>query len=289
MSALLMLAGLLVASSAASDTTFTIPPGATVVVDNTEGDIEITGQDGRRARVLVDRRADRVRVERRGTRFHVVPDTYRDEDEADLLITLPRDVAVEVHGGSGDINVNGFERDVTIFTLDGDVSVAGGAAIAVSSVDGDVSVRGASGPIAINTGDGDVRLDRVSGAISVQGIDGDVTILQASTSSLSVSTVDGDLRYEGIVQAGGHYALATHDGSVTFVLPRGAGARVTVLTYDGSLLPSFPIELRGVLGSTAEFTLGDGAATVRLETFNGDIYLLRPGERRPEGSEGGPQ
>ncbi len=69
---------------------------------------------------------------------------------------------------------------------------------------------------------------------------------------------------------------------MTFSVPEGSGLTVSIATFDGSLHPSFPVTLRGGIGQLTEFTIGDGSARVELETFDGDIYLIRPGERTPE-------
>ena len=49
-----------------------------------------------------------------------------------------------------------------------------------------------------------------------------------------------------------------------------------------SLLPSFPIQFRGGRLRGGEFTVGDGSAAIALKSFDGDILLIRPGERVPD-------
>ncbi len=261
------------------DTTFTIPAGTRLIIENREGDIEVIGTDGREARLLVDGESREADIYRSGSVIRIRPG--RRWEDADLTLRVPRDVEIEIDAGEGDIRVRGFERGVTIETLEGDVEVAGAGAVSAHSVDGDIDIRDVVGPVSVNTGDGDTRLENVGGPLSVQGIDGDIIVRGARASEVVLSTVDGDVWYEGTVDPRGEYELATHDGDVTFAIPEGAGAQVSVYTWDGSLLPSFPIELRGTLGSVAEFTVGSGSARVQLESFDGDIHLIRPGERTP--------
>lgn len=279
--AILIGLGSLVPAAAPGDTIFTVPPGAKVEIIGAHGDIEVRAGEGREARVLADGEADRVRVSRSGNVVRIEPRVRRWEDDADLVIRLPADVSIDIQGGSGDVTVIGFRSAITIQALDGDIDVDGASALAIHSVDGDVRVTDAAGPVTIEIGDGDATLMRIGGSIAVHGIDGDITILDGDAAAVALSTVSGDLRYDGRVYADGDYELATHDGDVTFAIGEGVGARVSVLTYDGALIPSFPIQLRGSLGSMAEFTLGDGSARVQLESFDGDIRLIRPGERSP--------
>lgn len=267
------------AEGAAGDTTFTIPAGARLVIENRSGDIEVAGIDGREAHMLVDGDPRGADVYRSGSVVRV--SAGRRWADADLTLRVPRDVEIEIDGAEGDIVVRGFERGVTVETIEGDIDIEGAAAVSAHSVDGDLRIRDVRGPVSVNTGDGDTRLERVGGPISVQGIDGDITVTSARASEVMLSTVGGDVWYDGTVDPRGEYELATHDGDVTFAVPEGTGAQVSVFTWDGSLLPSFPIQLRGTLGSIAEFTLGSGSARVKLESFDGDIHLIRPGERSP--------
>lgn len=263
----------------AHDTTFTIPAGARLVIENRSGDIEVVGTSGREARLLVDGESRGADIYRSGSVVRIRPG--RRWEDADLTLRVPRDVEIEIDGGEGDIRVRDFDRGVTIQTVDGDIQVDGAGAVSAQSVDGDLTIRRVRGPVSVNTGDGDTRLDDVGGPLSVQGIDGDIIVVGARASEVLLSTVGGDVWYDGTVDPRGEYELATHDGDVTFAVPDGTGAQVSVFTWDGSLLPSFPIQLRGTLGSVAEFTLGSGSARVQLESFDGDIHLIRPGERSP--------
>ena len=62
----------------------------------------------------------------------------------------------------------------------------------------------------------------------------------------------------------------------------GTGARISVSTFDGELVPSFPVQFRGGRLRGGEFTVGDGSAAIALKSFDGDILLIRPGERVPD-------
>lgn len=262
----------------ARDTTFPVPAGARVSIVNSSGDIEVRAISGRQARALANGEGDGIEIRRSGDEIRLRP---RYDEDADLVIHLPRDVSIEIRGSEGDILVIGFERTVVVETLEGSIEIAGASSVVARSVDGDVRVRDVRGPVVVETGDGHTHIVDADGPIVVDGIDGDITVEGGDSRDLVLSTVRGDLWYDGPVHDGGEYALATHDGDVTLAIDQDAGAHLEVLTYAGALFPSFPIQLRGAIGSVAEFTLGSGSARVRLESFDGDIYLIRPGERSP--------
>ena len=202
--------------------------------------------------------------------------------DADLSVWLPRDVHLTVTGRESNITVVGLIRgDVQASTADGDVEIDGAARVNVSALDGDVQLAN-TGPASVNVADGDVWIDRVTGEVTVNGIDADIVVTNADVQALSLSAVDGDLWYDGAVYKGGSYSFSTHDGDVTFALPEGAGASIAVSTFDGELIPSFPVQFRGGRLRAGEFTVGDGSAAVTLRSFDGDILLIRPGERTPD-------
>ena len=125
------------------------------------------------------------------------------------------------------------------------------------AIDGGISVVNASGDIVAETTDGDIELEGIT------------------ATNVEATSVDGDLRFAGALAAQGLYSFATHDGDVTLMLPRDAGARVMVATYDGELMSDFPLDLpEDFSGRRARFTIGAGGAQVEVEAFDGDIEIL---------------
>jgi len=265
----------------AYDTTFVVPPGARIVIEHREGDITVMASRGREARVLIDGEdgAAHVRISNDAVRISA-RDPWGDE-HGDLVLWVPDDVDLSIQGLDGDVSVTDVRGAVTVATVDGDVQVAGAARVRIDTVDGEVDLADIAGPVTVAMGDGDAWVDGVSGNIDIQGIDGDIIVLDGDTRSLTLSTVSGDVWYDGAVYEDGEYSLGTHDGDITFTLPEGIGAQVAVSTFDGSLRPSFPIQFRGGRVRGAQFTIGDGSAKVALNAFDGDIFLIRPGERSP--------
>ena len=264
----------------ARDTTFVVPEGIRIAISHREGDVNVTGTGGREVRVLLEDREGGVRVRSEGATFHV---GARDRgNDGDIFVWVPEDVDVSVTGREGDITVAGVARGaVEVRTADGDVEVDGAARVDVAALDGEVRLAN-TGPSVVNVADGDVWIDRARGEATVHGIDADIVITNADARAVSVTAVDGNIWYDGAVHEGGSYSLSTHDGDVTFALPEGVGARISVSTFDGELLPSFPIQFRGGRLRGGEFTVGDGSAAIALKSFDGDILLIRPGERVPD-------
>lgn len=278
--ATVVLAAFVATNPAARDTTFVVPEGARIEIEHREGDIRVMGASGREARAVLDDDDGRIRVQSSGGTIRL--GTGPSGDGADFLIYLPEDVDVSVVGHEGDVTVAGVVRGaVAVRTADGDVEIDGATSVSVATLDGSVTISNA-GSATVSVTDGDVWLDRVAGAMSVSGIDADIVVTNAATRAISAATVDGDIWYDGALHGDGNYSLSTHDGDVTFAVPEDAGARISVSTFDGELVPSFPVQFQGGSVRGGEFTVGDGSAAVTLKSFDGDILLIRPGERTPD-------
>lgn len=265
----------------APDTTFVVPRGARIVIEHREGDITVVGTGGREARVLVDDDERGAQVRESDDTIHIGARRPWD-DTGDLFVWVPEDVDVSIQGLDGDVSVVDVRGDVSVETIDGAIEIAGTGSVRIGSVDGDVALTDITGPVTIAMGDGDAWLDGVSGDIAVHGIDGNIIVLDGDARALTLSTISGDVWYDGAVYDDGEYSLGTHDGDITFSLPENVGAQVAVSTFDGSLRPSFPVQFRGGRVRASQFTIGDGSAKIALEAFDGDIFLIRPGERSPE-------
>ncbi len=275
---LLLAIGVVAATPA--DTTFQLPAGAHVVIEHNSGDIDVIGVNGREARVTIDGRSRGVQVSRSRATYHIVAER-RWEDGAEMVVRVPYDVSVEIHTLEGDIRVYDIRGAVQINAIDGDIEVEGTGSVTAHTADGEIRLAAINGDVTVASSDGDTWLEGVAGNITVYSIDGDIVVVDAEASSAMLQTIDGDVRYEGTVDDGGHYSLSAHDGNVTFALPERAGATFSISTFDGALQTSFPVQFRGGPLRGAEFIVGSGSAQVALETFDGDIHLIRPGERAP--------
>lgn len=262
------------------DTTFVVPEGARIVIEHIEGDIHVTGIGGREARVVLDDEEGGVHVRSQGGTITL--GARNRGDDADLFVWLPEDANVSVAGHEGDVTVSGLAGGaVAIRTADGDIAIDGVGRAEVATLDGDVAVANA-GAVAVNVADGDVEIERVSGNVTIHGIDTDIVVTDADARAVSITAVSGDLWYEGAVYEGGSYSFSTHDGDVTFALPEGTGAQLSVSTFDGEFVPHFPVQFRSGDMRGGEFLVGDGSAAVALKSFDGDILLIRPGARVPD-------
>ena len=231
-------------------------------------EVQVTGLDGR----------DRGATHRGSVvRVSLNPGRYSN-GVGDVRVRVPAWMAVEGSGVETDLVVRGVAAAVKLNTVEGDVTVEGAATEVVArSVEGLVTITGARGRVAAGSVDGDVSLRNISGEARVESVDGDITVRGSDLTGLEATTVDGDVSFSGPVKAGGSYRLNAHDGAITVALGSSPNVEVRLSTWDGDLESDFPVTVTGaVRGNRAmTFTLGQGAARLTLESFDGKIRLVR--------------
>lgn len=268
------------APSQPADTVIAVQRGSRLEVENHRGEVTIDVWDREAVRVEADLSSRQtVDATRSGSVLRVRPRTLRGgPQDADFRITVPRWMGIRIEGHQLDITVRGAAGEIAIETVGGDIDVVGGAGlVSVRSIQGEVRVRGSSGRVEAITVNEDVTISEIEGDVYVETTNGDVTLRQIRSTNARATTVNGDLLYAGSIRDGGRYAFSTHNGDVSVTVPSGANATVSVSTYHGDFESDFPVRLTGTTRDRQfTFTLGSGSARVELESFNGEIRLVRP-------------
>ncbi len=140
------------------------------------------------------------------------------------------------------------------------------ARLQLSSVNEDVKIMGASGDVNADTTNGSITLGRIQ------------------SMNVEVTTVNGDVTYEGPLSEKSHYAFTSHNGDITITVPDNSNATFNVRTYSGEFATSLAVKGPDASsvrrGRRVTYTLGNGGAEVEVESFGGDIRLRRAGANR---------
>jgi hypothetical protein len=266
------------------DTTFAIAAGARVEIENYAGDVIVRTWDRNEVRVVASRSdPNRVQIRTTDAVARIESGGPRGASRiVDYEVTIPATAALRVSGPFANVSIDGAGADLTVETVRGDVRVRGGnGQISLRSVEGLVSLTDARGRISLYSVNDDIRGTRLDGVITAEAISGDVVLAGITSSAVSASTLNGLLRYEGTIQDQGRYALTTHNGNLTIVIPESTNAAVSVATFNGSIDSDLPVSITEVRrGQRFTFTIGNGSARIELESFNGTVYLKRPGGAR---------
>jgi len=265
------------------DSTVPVERGQRLEVDLFAGDVDVKTWSKNAVRVVADPDGrGRVEIERTATSLSVRTTGRRGPPPTtDIAITVPTWMALDISGVYTDITIAGARGPIAAETVQGDVSAEGGdGLVSVKSVQGGVSVTGAKGRIEANSVNADVEVRRSTGEISTETVNGSIDLVGTDATTLTATSVNGDLEYDGPLHSGGRYALSTHNGDITLAVAEAASAAVSVSTFNGEFESDFPVTLTETRkGKRFNFTIGSGSAQVTLESFQGTISLVRPGSR----------
>ncbi|EGM76388.1 hypothetical protein Rhein_3450 [Rheinheimera sp. A13L] len=126
---------------------------------------------------------------------------------ADLVVTMPAELALALEDGSGDIHIEGLSSDLVIEDGSGNLTVQGGRHLVLEDGSGNVSLTQLSGNVTVEDGSGDLFIQQVAGTVLVEDGSGDIDIQQVK-GMVTISDGSGDIRVQ---QAGGFTLL--EDGS----------------------------------------------------------------------------
>lgn len=240
--------------SAKFERSFALAAGGTIAVENRKGTIRVTGSDGNKVTIRVEKRISggtekqreewiattKVNFANEANRVTVrveYPDincTFcaNTEDEVDLIIAAPREVNLELSSTKSAIEVKGTSGRVRVDTEKGSVRLEGVTAnglrvssqntdtiIATKSITGDVDVETEKGSIVLRVPSTvGLNLDYHGGAKAIFSCDFPVTINGEGTELRNVSGRAGRNRTHitGKVNQGGpQVILRTSKGSVS--------------------------------------------------------------------------
>jgi hypothetical protein len=271
-----LLLAVLAAPPLQADTTVEARRGDRLVVGDFTGSVRISTWERDAIEVITDE-ADRIAVRRTGSTLSITGSGGRRGRGVDASVRVPSWIDVAVESRSMDVTARGLQGRLVIGNVSGDVRVEGvGGPVEVRSVAGEIVVEDATGGVRASSQSDDVTLRRVSGSVEVHSGDGDIMLYDMRSSSVRAEAQDGDVTFSGSIIAGGDYGFFVHDGDAAIEMPAEAGARVRVSTFDGEFQSDFTVRVeRFTSGRQFDFVVGDGAARMEIEVFDGDINLLR--------------
>jgi uncharacterized protein (DUF2345 family) len=267
-----------------SDTVITVRPGTRLQVENFQGETVVRTWDKSAIRIVAagdDR--NRLDVRNLGTVLTVKSQSrYGPPRHVEYQITVPVRTELTIKGVYNDVTVDGVQGGISVETVNGGIEVRGGDGfISLKSVDGDVRLSDAKGRITVSSVNESVEVTNANGDISAETVNGDVKLQGITSASVTATSVNGEIVYDGTIEDAGQYSLNTHNGDVTVTVPERANATVDVSTYNGEFDPGgISVQVSHLSRNRFTFVLGSGSGRLTLESFQGTISLRRPGETR---------
>ena len=211
----------------------------------------------------------RIRVENRSQ--------SRNMDGTDIRMRVPSGASLELEGVSADVDVTGSEgKLVQINTVSGDIVIeASPEQVDIHSVSGDVEYSGKSSRSAFETVSGEITVQGGTGEIQVSTVSGDVSLAAGAFDRARFEAVSGDLNLELSVRDGGRLTSDSMSGDLVLRLPSDQQARFSAQTFSGKIRSDFgkTEQVSHGPGSRLEHVGGSNGASIRLESFSGDIQI----------------
>ena len=240
-----------------------IPVGSTptVVIDQIEGDFQVTGWDRPELQV---RGVKADEVMRRGDSDEIHLSAHRNCNMQTPLQTTLRVGRVE-----GNAAINLLLGAVAVETMEGNFAANSTGPLTLGNVDGNTSVRSVAGGLMAQSIDGNPRIAQIAGDLYLGNVDGNLSISEVvgNVQATSDGNVDVNLNL-----ATGQHVQVTADGNINCRIQPDAGV-VVRLEADGAIRVKNLGEPRRDDGTCLEFVLGDGGAILDLRA-DGDILLV---------------
>jgi DUF4097 and DUF4098 domain-containing protein YvlB len=289
MISLVMLSTALVLGSGQSqfetDTTVSVQQGTRLRVQNQGGDIVVKTWDRNQLRVRASHSSrNRISIEIHGAVAEIQARGRTGlAGMTDYEITAPAWMALDLGGMYAEVTVDGSRGPIKVQTLVGNITVRGGGeSIALNTVNGRIEVSGARGRLDLHSVSEGIVVTDSQGDVTAETVSGDIELRGVDAKMVDVQTVSGSLVYSGRIADGGSYSLLTHSGEITVGIPENANATIAVATASGDISSSLGLKTDGSRTSRRRQTyrIGSGSANLDLETFSGEISLVRPSEIR---------
>ncbi len=263
----------------------TVPASATgiVEIDNVAGEIVVEGWDRLEVQVTgrLGDRVEGVEVEDRGGRVVVdveLPGKARGDSAAHLTIQVPLGSEIRADGVSANIVVRDVTGRLELETVSGDVAVSGGKAeLDAESVSGKVEAEGQFTEVRVETVSGGVWVHGVAPVVRASAVSGALDVRLERLGRVELETVSGNVDVIGdAVDRDAVVDANTHSGNAYVAIPAATSARVSLETHSGHLqngLGPEPERPRYGPGRHITFTMGDGDARFRIQSFSGNVSL----------------
>jgi len=294
--------------SGSFDRTLSVKGPIRLELNNTSGDVSITGSADGKVHVHGDARASGMGFETPEKRLNELlanppieqrGDTIRVGEEMrhlrnvsiSYVIEVPRDTEisssvlsgaqtiqdvrgpVKAEAASGSIRVNHIERQTQLSTLSGSIRADNiGDDIRASSASGTVTVSNIKGDVRISALSGSTQISKPGGRVEASTASGSVDV-EGATSDVKAHAASGRVNVNGNPGANSYWDLKTASGTVQLGVPASANFHLSAEAVSGEIKTDIPVVVEEQGKHSLRARVGNGGGRVEVRTVSGEIRL----------------
>ena len=296
------------AASGSFDRTLSVSGPIRFELNNTSGDVSITGSSDNKVRIHAEARASgfgfdspdkrlseilaNPPIEQRGDIVRIGQDMRHFRNVSiSYVIEVPRDTEVsssvlsgsqaihnvkgplKVDSASGSIDVDHIQRQTDLSTLSGSIRAA--------NIDDDLHAKSASGSVIVSNIKGDVRISALSGSTQVtrpgkrveaSTASGTVDV-QGAANDVKAHAASGRITVEGNPGSNSYWELKTASGTVQLGVPKNANFDLDADAVSGAIRTDIPIVVEEQGKHSLRARIGNGGGRVEVHTISGEIRV----------------
>ena len=261
------------------DTLVEVHPGDRLMLRDFQGSVYVETWERPFLRAEVETKESvPIRIQRSGSSVELQLDGGEDRGRRkELRLALPPWMNLEVAGRELEVEVRDLDGDLVVRNLRGDLTFRNlGGTVEAYTVEGSIEAHNLTGSARLRTGDDDLWVRNSSAALNLETVDGEISMEGMDSRRISALTTEGEIEFSGRILEGGDYGFFSHGGDIQLQLSPPVNLDATILAYEGEFESDYPVKASGFhSGEGLEFTLGTGGARLVMETFDGEIRLLR--------------
>jgi DUF4097 and DUF4098 domain-containing protein YvlB len=261
-----------------------LAPDGNVSVENVAGEINVSTWDRDELHLTgtLDDSVEELEITETesGIRIRVkIAEHEHTVRDSDLNLKIPAGASLDLEGVSSDITVEGSHAEhISAASVSGDIEVSAETGQAeLSSVSGEISFEGTAQRASAETVSGDMDLQGMTDEVNISTVSGDIEFSAANLNRARFESVSGDLELTIDIDDGGRLTVESMSGEAILHLPAGQTGEFTAQSFSGEIRSDFgksESESYGP-GSRLSHTEGNSGTSIRLESFSGDIRILR--------------
>ncbi len=297
------------AATGSLDRTFSVKGPIRLELNNTSGDISITGSSDGRVHIHAEARASGMGFdspEKRISEFISNPpieqrgDTIRIGEEmrrrmrnlsVAYVIEVPHETEisstvlsgaqtiqdvrgpVKAEAASGSIRVKNIERETQLSSLSGSIRAENiGDDLRANSASGTVTVSNIKGDVRISALSGSTQITKPGGRVEASTASGTVSV-EGATSDVKAQAASGRVNVQGNPGSSSYWDLKTASGTVDLGVPSNANFHLAADAISGEIKADIPVVIEEQGKHSLRARVGNGGGRVEVHTISGEIRL----------------